>query len=691
MINLPHSGTANWGIQLNETIRRLYNDLNNIKMILNKEDLVDTQKYTAFVGSGVTTLESFSATNTASTSISLAFKGSWYFIGPERINFVNQEVKGTLNTLKNNYYYLYLKYDGTEETPTTNFEANVDFLVNWQRIMIGILYKKDGKWTFLQKIFSPYKTSFQHLDENNRRHVDIPCDSIILSDYNSEKPTIALTNVLHAYYYADGLNFINYNSGSESYERIDLLNYWNQSGDISLKIETVLLDKLESGKLITDKATTSAGKATKIFRILTSANGDFVLQYHHSASSVSKDYINNYVLLENYIKNLAFNDEIESYCIGHVEVARGFYFDSIDMNKITNLDNLEFQFFDNFNHITSNSIIDGLQFSTLSDQRVYTKIESDATSLFFDSDSVYSGTTWIDQKYKTIMFLQGGVNHSNSDTIEKISELGEFITNGQQTTAILPTCTIFLSDKNGLSPFPGTTLWDGKTGIVEIDKLNFTSTYPDNTKFFNIKVDSNNLIENRSKIYTLLAGNPLKNGYFLTSDYNTTDEEQSINISAPEIVLNNIKLIKDGTVNKILSNDENINSLYLDYETVKANNINMEINGVLTYLSDRRHKENICNNNMNCLDIVVNTPIVDFNYINSSPLHVGLISQDLVKTLEPKYKDSFIQTVQEDLVPDCLRLKETKLVYILWKALQEMNEELESVKKELKNCKTREI
>jgi hypothetical protein len=30
-------------------------------------------------------------------------------------------------------------------------------------------------------------------------------------------------------------------------------------------------------------------------------------------------------------------------------------------------------------------------------------------------------------------------------------------------------------------------------------------------------------------------------------------------------------------------------------------------------------------------------------------------------------------------------------VYILWKALQEMNEELESVKKELKNCKAREI
>jgi hypothetical protein len=173
------------------------------------------------------------------------------------------------------------------------------------------------------------------------------------------------------------------------------------------------------------------------------------------------------------------------------------------------------------------------------------------------------------------------------------------------------------------------------------------------------------LNENRSKTYTLLAGNPVKSGYFLTSDYSTLDEEQSINISAPEIVLNNIKLIKDGTVNKILSNDENINSLYLDYETIKANNIDMEINGVLTYLSDRRHKENICNNNMNCLDIVVNTPIVDFNYINSSPLHVGLISQDLVKTLKPKYRDSFIQIVQEDLVPDCLRLKETKLVYIL--------------------------
>jgi len=112
-------------------------------MILNKEDLVDTQKYTAFVGSGVTTLGSFAVTNATPSSISLTFKGSWYFIGPERINFVNQEFKGTLGDLNGNYYYLYLKYDGTQEAPATIFEKNVDFLVNWQRIMIGILYKKD--------------------------------------------------------------------------------------------------------------------------------------------------------------------------------------------------------------------------------------------------------------------------------------------------------------------------------------------------------------------------------------------------------------------------------------------------------------------------------------------------------------------------------------------------------------------
>jgi len=56
------------------------------------------------------------------------------------------------------------------------------------------------------------------------------------------------------------------------------------------------------------------------------------------------------------------------------------------------------------------------------------------------------------------MFLSGGEKHEDEITIGKLSQLGEFITNGQQTTAILPTCTIFLSDKNGLSPFPGTTL-----------------------------------------------------------------------------------------------------------------------------------------------------------------------------------------------------------------------------------------
>jgi hypothetical protein len=203
-----------------------------------------------------------------------------------------------------------------------------------------------------------------------------------LSDYNSKTPKINLTNVRHAYYYADGLNFVNYNSGSESYERINLLNYWDKSGTMTLTIETVLLDKLENGNLITELAT-SAGKATKIFRILISANGDFVLQYHHSASTVSKDYINNYVLLENYIKNLAFNDEIESYCIGHVEVARGFYFDSVDINNITNLDNLEFQFFENLNNL-ENVHIEDLKFSTMLSQDIFTEIKLTNGVLYYD-------------------------------------------------------------------------------------------------------------------------------------------------------------------------------------------------------------------------------------------------------------------------------------------------------------------
>jgi len=56
--------------------------------------------------------------------------------------------------------------------------------------------------------------------------------------------------------------------------------------------------------------------------------------------------------------------------MGHVEVARGFYFDSVDINNITNLDNLEFQFFENLNNL-ENVYIEGLKFSTLS-QDIFT-------------------------------------------------------------------------------------------------------------------------------------------------------------------------------------------------------------------------------------------------------------------------------------------------------------------------------
>lgn len=94
--------------------------------------------------------------------------------------------------------------------------------------------------------------------------------------------------------------------------------------------------------------------------------------------------------------------------------------------------------------------------------------------------------------------------------------------------------------------------------------------------------------------------------------------------------------------------------------------------------SDRRLKDNIQKYDKTALQIVNQVPVVTFNYKNSSVKTLGVIAQDLEQAVS---NDNFFVSVspQQDIA-DARSLRENKLIYILWKAVQELTAELNEIK-----------
>lgn len=127
--------------------------------------------------------------------------------------------------------------------------------------------------------------------------------------------------------------------------------------------------------------------------------------------------------------------------------------------------------------------------------------------------------------------------------------------------------------------------------------------------------------------------------------------------------------------------DKNAGLKYTDFYS----HIQMDEGYTIRYTSDERAKYNINPITDSYLKVVQNTPIVDFYYKqNNSEKQVGLIAQTLQSNLENN-KHCFVSTIKDDVIEDKLVINETKLVYILWRAIQEQQEQIEKLKKKVQD------
>lgn len=88
--------------------------------------------------------------------------------------------------------------------------------------------------------------------------------------------------------------------------------------------------------------------------------------------------------------------------------------------------------------------------------------------------------------------------------------------------------------------------------------------------------------------------------------------------------------------------------------------------------SDRRIKKNIEPLERSALDLVCQTPIYLYNFIDeldTDDKHIGMMAQDLLE----KGEHLVLNIDSKGTLTDHMSIKEDKLVYILWAAVQELN------------------
>lgn len=102
--------------------------------------------------------------------------------------------------------------------------------------------------------------------------------------------------------------------------------------------------------------------------------------------------------------------------------------------------------------------------------------------------------------------------------------------------------------------------------------------------------------------------------------------------------------------------------------------------------SDARAKENIRKADFSALSIVNSLPIYNFNYKDSEKPSIGVIAQEAAEfNIDDFSLVENIEATGEN--NDYMSIKESKLIYILWKAIQEQQKEIEELKSQLRGDK----
>ena len=102
--------------------------------------------------------------------------------------------------------------------------------------------------------------------------------------------------------------------------------------------------------------------------------------------------------------------------------------------------------------------------------------------------------------------------------------------------------------------------------------------------------------------------------------------------------------------------------------------------------SDKRAKENIRPANYSALELIKKLPVYIYNYKNSHETVTGILAQDLLE-VQPEGLNLVSNINATGKNDDYMSIKNDKLMFVLMKAIQEQQEQIEQLKSEIDNIK----
>lgn len=162
----------------------------------------------------------------------------------------------------------------------------------------------------------------------------------------------------------------------------------------------------------------------------------------------------------------------------------------------------------------------------------------------------------------------------------------------------------------------------------------------------------------------------------------TADEKQTIQFAQDAITVNPATTFKA----KVTATEVNINDNLSVTKELKANKavITGECQaGFFNATSDKRAKENFEPlSTKAALKTVIDTPLYSFDY-KSGAHSIGVLAQDLIHVDMNNF--SFVGNQKASgQNGDYMNVHESKLIYLLWAAIQEQQKEIESLRAQLK-------
>lgn len=654
ILNLPTSKDTNWGGTLNSYLEQLNNRIENLE--IERQEVTDKYNSIANIGYASTGLVGGNNEITYNEDKEeIKFKGSVYISGGINRYFkIEDYITKDLSTLNiKTCYFILLSYNeslGFEiiSSPEEDFD--------YTKILLGFYYNNK----FVKYYYSSLKNVVQHQYELNNSWIDLDTNqnSIVVTLENNN----VTANISNKYrLYCDGIGANN------------LIDIMSTSNYIDVKPNgnvIYLLDEIDANnKIITTRGANSNIDLTadkgNYYRMLLDIFGNIYIQ---------KSVINTRIETERtswstqQLYNAKFNNNIPEITASlWVEAAR-FGFNG---NFFKTYSSYVYQQFDTE---YNNDFI----FVKALDRGV---INQQAANVWITQDSEIrlNKVTFKNDANSSHGFKFNYID--NEDGLDKIININRSILSSDNPT-ILWANTRYENSTISLETDVSTILLNNNSSSEKRGIEIYSNKDIDIISKDTIKLKSNEFyitdgVKDFIK-YTVNGGTELS---FYSTNYQQANPYTFYTEEYDEIY-NKLKL-KCGD-KKEISLDLSSTEPKLNIEVVDtyASNIYLKEGSEIKFTSDRRRKENFAPIKDSYLDIVLNTPVLNYHYKGSKKQQVGIIAQDLENAVKNNI-DCFVSKEDTIELKDKRSLNETKLIYILWKSIQEQNDCIQKLEKRL--------